>query len=73
MAMQNRVKASRDEEAISRAELSRRSSLSERTIKRVEENALSIAPLTKNKLVYGFNALENKKHDYTIEFLFPND
>ncbi len=70
MAKQNKVKKTRDEEAISRAELSRRSGLAERTIKRVEDNIRAIAPLTMNKLVYGFNTIENKKRNYTIEYLF---
>lgn len=70
MAKQNKVKKSRDEEAISRAELSRRAGLAERTIKRVEDNTRAIAPLTMNKLVNGFNAIENKKRNYTVEYLF---
>ena len=71
MARQNRVKEARTKEAISRAELGRRTHLAERTIKRVEDNTRSMAPLTKNKLVNGFNTIENKKRVYTLEYLFP--
>ena len=71
MAKPNRVKESRDKEAISRAGLARKAGIAERTIKRVEDNSLTIAPLTKNKLVNGFNVIENKKRTYTLEYLFP--
>jgi transcriptional regulator with XRE-family HTH domain len=72
MAALNSVKEARTQEAISRAELARRTGLSDRTIKHVEEGTRNVAPLTKDKIVKGFNALPNKQRQYTREYLFPN-
>jgi transcriptional regulator with XRE-family HTH domain len=68
----NRAKESRQAEAISRAELARRSDLADRTLKRLEENMHNVAPLTRSKIVKGFNTLEQKQREYTIEYLFPD-
>ncbi len=66
----NRVLDSRKIEGRSRAEMARKSDLSEQTFKRVE-NGGKIAQQTRWKIVNGFNSLENKKRVYTEEYLFP--
>lgn len=72
MAKKNKVKESRESEAISRAELARVSNLSEKTIKRVEDGTRSFTSVTKNRIVNGLNSLKNSKRAYTIEYLFSD-
>ena len=68
----NRVKDSIRGEAKSRAYFARKADLSEQTLKRVEEGNGNISQLTKNKIVRAFNELEEKRRDYTEEYLFPD-
>jgi DNA-binding XRE family transcriptional regulator len=70
MAKTNRVKEAREAEAISRAELARRSGVVDKTIKNIEEGITNCMQHTKTKIIKGFNSLENKQRDYTIEYLF---
>lgn len=72
MAAQNKVAEARNHEAISRAKLAALASISERTLKKVEEGTRNVAPLTKAQIVRGFNSLPNKQREYTREYLFPN-
>ena len=72
MAAQNRVAEARNREAISRAKLAALAGISEQTLKRVEDGTRNVAPLTKAKIVRGFNNLPNKQREYTREYLFPN-
>ena len=73
MAAQNRVLETRLEEGVSRAELARRAGISETTLRRVEEARRNVSPLTKAKIVRGFNNLLEKSRDYTFSDLFPDD
>lgn len=72
MAAQNRVAEARNHEAISRSRLAAIASIAEATLKRVEEGRRTVAPLTKAKIVKGFNSLSNKQREYTLEYLFQN-
>ena len=73
MATQNRVSEVRQTEAISKAELARRSGIAERTLRRVEEARRNVSPNTRAKIVKGLNAVSNKKPEYTLDYVFPNN
>ncbi len=72
MAPQNRVKASRLDETVSRAEFARLCGLSEKTIARIEADLNTPMDITTRKLVNGFNSIPNRRREYTIEYLFPD-
>jgi len=73
MATYNRVQETRKLEALSIVELARRSKLSERTIRRVEDGQKDCSTLTKDKITRAFNTLSDKLQEYTFEYLFPNE
>lgn len=73
MTCKNRVKESREAEAISRSEFARKAGVVDQTLKRVEEGNSNHAAVTKNKILNAFNRLENKRRDYTLAFLFPSE
>lgn len=68
----NRVKEARLQEGMARADLAKCSDLSEPTIQRVERGNENVSPLTKNKIVNGFNSRPNRKREYTYAYLFPD-
>jgi DNA-binding XRE family transcriptional regulator len=72
MAATNRVQASREDEGVSKAELSRLAGISERTIRNIEEGLRAVSPTMKGKIAKGFNRIADKKLDYTVQYLFPN-
>jgi hypothetical protein len=61
------------EEALSKADLARKSGLLERTVHRAENAKRTISPTTKSKIVKAFNSLPDKQHNYTLEYLFPEE
>ena len=73
MTCKNRVKESREAEAISRSEFARKAGIADRTLKRVEEGNSNHTTVTKNKILNVFNRLENKRRDYALAFLFPSE
>lgn len=68
----NNVQKCRLKEGLALAMLSRLSNLSERTIRKIENNT-EVAPTTRNRVVNGFNAYDKKTRFYTFAELFPND
>jgi DNA-binding XRE family transcriptional regulator len=73
VAAKNRVTQARMAEALSKADLARKSGLSDRTVHRVENGRRTISPTTKSKIVKALNSLPDKQRDYTIEYLFPEE
>lgn len=70
VALNNKVQESREDEALSRAQLARFAGVNEKTIRNVEEELRQTVKLTKIKIVNGFNSIPNKKREYSLKYLF---
>lgn len=73
MGSENKVRQSRIREGLTQTELAEHARLSAKTVSRVEKGDNSVLDSTKHKLVKGFNKIEDKRRDYTFDFLFSQD
>lgn len=67
--MASRLRNAREAEGVSRAELARRSGVSERTLQRAEAGD-DLSTVTKHKIIKAFNKLPDGLRVYTISDLF---
>lgn len=72
--MPNSLRDVRESEGISRAALAREARLSDRTLKRIEdeEDGYAPTPVTMNKLCNALNRRDERTRDYKLSDVFPD-
>ncbi len=70
--IRNNLRILRQQEGLSISELSRLSTVSEKTIRLLERHYTNSRPETKYKIVNGLNKNIDKLKEYTIDEVFPN-
>jgi DNA-binding XRE family transcriptional regulator len=73
--MPNSLRDVREGEGLSRAALAREAHLSDRTLKRIEdeEDGYTPTPVTMNKLCNALNRRQERTRDYKVSDVFPDD